>query len=239
MKSHTRWILFKCIARCIARRIGIEYPLGRIHMSGECKFEPPCTLAKCINYKSPISIGAFTNVCNGSGIIQNVEIGRYCSIAPNVDINPPQHPVDWLGITCRQYNREYLGWHHFVGKEACCQEFDCEKKVVIGNDVWIGCRSVIMGGVTIGDGAIIAAGAIVTHDVPPYAIVGGAPARIIKFRFNEETIKELLSLRWWEYDIADFGEIEWNNAIKAIHEVKTAIANGVKKYVPGSIGFDN
>lgn len=232
MNRHTKWIPYKWVARRIARKTGIEYPLGRIHVCDECRFEPPCTLAKCINYKTPVNIGAFSNVCEGNGIIQNVKIGRYCSIAPNVNINPAQHPTDWLGITCRQYNPSYLRWSEFVSKHVECVEFDCEKKVVIGNDVWIGCNTVIMGGVTIGDGAIVAAGAVVTKDVPPYAIVGGVPARLIRYRFDEATVKALLELKWWEYDIADFGRVDWVDVHAAIGQVRDRIETGIKKYAP-------
>lgn len=73
--------------------------------------------------------------------------------------------------------------------------------VVIGSDVWIGARAAILEGVTIGDGAVVAAGAVATKDVPPYAIVGGVPAKIIKYRFDEETIKKLLELKWWDKDM--------------------------------------
>ncbi len=71
---------------------------------------------------------------------------------------------------------------------------------IIGNDVWIGSNVLIIGGIKIGDGAIVAAGAVVTKDVPPYAIVGGIPARIIRFRFDKEQINKLLELKWWNKD---------------------------------------
>lgn len=71
---------------------------------------------------------------------------------------------------------------------------------MIGNDVWIGYEAVILSGVTIGDGAIVGARAVVTKDVPPYTIVGGVPARSIRRRFDEETIKKLEALRWWDWD---------------------------------------
>lgn len=69
---------------------------------------------------------------------------------------------------------------------------------IIGNDVWIGANAIILQGVTIGDGAIIAAGAVVTKDVPPYAIVGGVPAKVIKYRFSDEVILKLLQIKWWD-----------------------------------------
>ena len=83
-------------------------------------------------------------------------------------------------------------------KERRFEEFKAQ--IEIGNDVWIGDSAIIMDGVKIGDGSIIAAGAVVTKDVPPYAIVGGVPAKIIRYRFDEDDINFLLELSWWEKD---------------------------------------
>ena len=77
--------------------------------------------------------------------------------------------------------------------------WDNKGDIVVGNDVWIGYEAVILAGVTIGDGAIIGARAVVTKDVPPYTIVGGVPAKQIRKRFNEETIDTLLKLKWWDW----------------------------------------
>ena len=71
------------------------------------------------------------------------------------------------------------------------------KPIHIGNDVWIGARSIIMDGVSIGDGAIVAAGSVVTKDVPPYAVVGGSPAKIIKYKFSQDIIDRLEEIQWW------------------------------------------
>ena len=79
------------------------------------------------------------------------------------------------------------------------QAWGNEGDIVIGNDVWIGYEAVVLAGVTVGDGAIIGARALVTKDVPPYTIVGGVPARIIRRRFPEDTIAKLLKLQWWEW----------------------------------------
>ena len=72
-------------------------------------------------------------------------------------------------------------------------------KVTTGNDVWIGHNAIVMGGVTLGDGAVVAAGAVVTHDVAPYEIVGGVPARHMGWRYDEETIAAMLRIRWWDW----------------------------------------
>lgn len=75
-------------------------------------------------------------------------------------------------------------------------------KTIIGNDVWLGANSLVLKGVKIGDGAVIGAGAVVTKDVPPYAIVGGNPAKVIKMRFDDETIGKLMQLQWWNLDLS-------------------------------------
>ena len=93
----------------------------------------------------------------------------------------------------------------------------------IGNDVWIGTNVVIMRGIKIGDGAIVAAGSIVTKDIPPYTIVAGCPAKIIKYRFAEEIIKQLLELKWWNYHINTLSNLPFNDidkCIKMIEEIK-------------------
>ena len=86
-----------------------------------------------------------------------------------------------------------------IGNGFDCPQVSTPNKgnITIGNDVWIGMKCIIMGGVTIGDGAVIGAGSVVTKDVPPYSVCAGVPAKHIKYRFNEETIKDLLEIKWW------------------------------------------
>lgn len=230
------WVPCKWWQRTLARKIGVEFPLGRVRINRESSFEPPCTLARCVNFKSTIKMGAFSHIAEGCGLVQNVEIGRYCAIAPNVNICPPQHPLDWLAISSRQFNPVFLRWQDYTGKEVASRDMMAEKLVVIGNDVWVGLNAVIMDGVKIGDGAVVAAGAVVTKDVPPYAIVGGVPAKVIKYRFDEATVKELLALKWWEYDLADLGEIDWADVKQAINGIRAKIEAGAKKYEPCRFG---
>lgn len=123
-------------------------------------------------------------------------IGKFCSIACGTKfiMNCANHTLSSLST----YTFPIFGeeWQETLRlKDA----WDNKGDIVIGNDVWIGYEAVIMSGVHIGDGAIIATRAVVTKDVPPYTIVGGVPAKLIKKRFSEETITELLSLQWWNW----------------------------------------
>jgi len=136
-----------------------------------------------ISYLS--SIGRYTKIVHS-------EIGKYCAISWDITINAISHPYNHLTVSAFPYV-PYVG--NFVKERN--QSY---QKVIIKNDVWIGANSVIMPGVTIGNGAIIGAGAVVTKNVPDYAIVAGVPAKIIKYRFSEEIIKRLLELKWWDLD---------------------------------------
>ena len=137
--------------------------------------------------------------------IGNTKIGRYCTIADNVRISLGRHPSDtFVSIHPAFFSTHAQGGFTFV-KEAKFEEHITAKGskyfVEIGNDVWIGNNVLIMDGVTIGDGAIIAAGAVVNKDVPPFAIVGGLPAKFIKWRFNQDQIEALNKLQWWKKDM--------------------------------------
>lgn len=138
-------------------------------------------------------IGKYTYVQKNARIY-NASIGNFCSIAEQVVIGAANHRMDAPSAS-PYFDRSF----DYLPKtfDAGNVNMVTTKGVTIGNDVWIGLRAIIIDGITIGDGAIIAAGAVVTKDVAPYAIVGGIPAKIIRFRYNEEIIKKLFRSEWW------------------------------------------
>ena len=144
-------------------------------------------------------IGRDTYVGIGTSISdKRTRIGKFCSIARNVMIGTTSHPTNFLSTSPVSYMDMHDITDGIVIPKDKQAEYTYSRPVVIGNDVWIGMNVVVMDGVTIGDGAVIGAGAIVTHDVPPYAVALGIPARVVKYRFDEETIRRLLRVRWWD-----------------------------------------
>jgi len=142
---------------------------------------------------SEVELGDFTYISSNTSIIKT-KVGKFCSIAQNVQCGLGMHPTGTFVSTHPIF---------YSTKKQCGISFaenDCfteSKKTKIGNDVWIGANSIVLDGVTIGDGAIIGAGAVVTKDVPPYAIVGGVPAKLIRYRFDNKDIEFLLKNKWW------------------------------------------
>ena len=144
-----------------------------------------------------VRMGDFS-YCAGYNQIFAADIGKFCSIAAFVRINPGNHPL---------YTR--AAQHHFTYRRNLFGfgEEDAEffaarraKRVTLGHDVWIGHGVTVMPGVTIGNGAAVGSGAVVTHDVEPYAVVAGVPARRLRMRFDPDTIRRLESTRWWDWD---------------------------------------
>jgi acetyltransferase-like isoleucine patch superfamily enzyme len=146
---------------------------------------------------SEVSLGDMSYV-GARSRLSRVSVGKFSCIGPEVLVGLGMHPTrDFVSIHPTFYSADKKAQTTF-SQTHIYQEFN---DVVIGNDVWVGARAVILDGLTIGDGAIVAAGAVVTKNVPPYGIVGGVPARIIRYRFNEEQILKLLELSWWDRDI--------------------------------------
>ena len=141
-------------------------------------------------------IGDFSYIVNDCEVIYTT-IGKFCSIAAQVRINPGNHPM-WRAS---QSHFTYRSSKYWDDAEDDKTVFDWRKSkpINIGHDVWIGHGAIILPGVTIGHGAVVAAGAVVTKDVPDYAIVANIPARSLKMRFPEPIVQQLLELCWWDW----------------------------------------
>lgn len=150
-------------------------------------------------------------------LIQNTEIGKYVSISDNCNLGLPSHPAEYVSTS-----PVFLNGKNAVKINLATLKYNDCKKLCIGNDVWIGSNALIKAGLKIGNGAIIGAGAVVTHDIPPYEIWAGVPARFIRKRFDDETVKKLLEIKWWEWDdkkIKTFGDF-FNDPQQLLEELQ-------------------
>lgn len=177
--------------------------------------------------------GAFSY--SRSRLPQETSVGRYCSIAWECAVLGIDHPVDFISthvFTFRNYFESNIRDH--FGRAPKHAPFQSHRGAVnIGNDVWIGQNALIQQGVTIGDGAVIAAGAVVTKDVPPFAIVGGTPARLIRYRFAEPLIERIQRIAWWQYHVADFEGLDVTDPADFLDGIEDRVAAGrLAPYTP-------
>ncbi len=201
---------------------GLKVLEGRT-IDGQLSYERPVFVMDPRRIKN-CALGAYSYINGyGSASLYSTEVGRYCSIAESAVIGAPEHPTDWLSTHPFAFTRpahmpkfyESTDFQRLAPEaDSDGPQFEIPDKTRIGHDVWIGTGAQIRRGVTIGDGAVIAAHAMVTHDVPPYAVVVGQPARVTRLRFDDTIVERLIKLEWWRYDLAphkhalDFSRIE-------------------------------
>lgn len=139
-------------------------------------------------------IGKYSYIGNNSFVI-DTEIGNFTSISTDCYIGGTSHPTDWVSTS-----PVFHKWGNIMKKNFANHEFEIFKKTTIGNDVWIGNRVMIKAGIKIADGAVVGMGSVVTKDIGPYEIWAGNPAKLIRKRFDNEVITELLNTEWWNWN---------------------------------------
>lgn len=156
-----------------------------------------CTLGRHTKLDAPyilhhVAVGDYTYLSRNA-LVANTTIGKFCSIGPNLCCGQGLHPTTGISTHPMFYSPAMQNGVTLSPKS----QFTETKHTTIGNDVYIGANVFILDGVVIGDGAVVGAGAVVTRDVPPYAVAVGVPARVVKYRFDSETIQKLLQRQWW------------------------------------------
>jgi virginiamycin A acetyltransferase len=212
MMGITDWIKIK-IKNLVIREMASEFP-GILHLKKTLDFSPVssnvenCILEENVKIYTPCQIsncmiGKYTYISKNAQM-SFTNVGRFCSIGPNLLCGWGIHPSNGLSTSPMFYSSQ-LQNGVTLSKENKIEE---RNVINIGNDVFIGMNVTILDGVSIGDGAIIGAGAVVSKDIPPYAIAIGCPIKILRYRFDHETIQKLIKIKWWEFPDNDLQEIE-------------------------------
>lgn len=173
-----------------------------------CCIDERCVIGKYVSVLNgtilnDVTLSSYSYISYNS-LIQHTRIGKFCSIANEVEIGLGRHPIDALSTSPLFYRVRNPLQIKVVDKESPFVDY---LPVEIGHDVWIGSRAIVLDGIRIGNGAIIAAGAVVTKDVPAYAIVAGVPAKIVRFRFSQQAIAKLSEIEWWNMELSDIRRI--------------------------------
>ena len=160
---------------------------------------PTAVLGRKVSLAKHVSVGKNTIIndfsyINSYSIVSSAKIGKFCSIGPFCNIGPDSHPIQWIS-TSPNFYKEYK-------KNGESGYIEPKEVPIIGNDVWIGSHVVVLRGVKVGDGAVLAAGSIITKDVEPYSIVGGVPAKLLRYRFHTNDVEYILQKNIWSEDFS-------------------------------------
>lgn len=201
---------------------GVYQPGEFVHIGSPVLVEPYASMP----HRGFCTMGAFSYCV--SALPSATKVGRYCSLAANLQMMGDHHPVGRVSTNPISYDPRFekIAMEDF-GAKYSIQSFDkSAQPAVIGNDVWIGDGVMLKGGVTIHDGAVVAARSIVTRDVPAYSIVAGAPATVRRTRFDERTVARLLASRWWQYRFSDLYP-DWSDVGRFLDDLEGKIAAGM------------
>lgn len=226
----------------VLRELGLDLTAQAAKQLGAgCSFEPPTRISNTGFHAS--GLGAFSYTTDGH--VYATRIGRYCSIARAINIGQTDHPMDWLSTSPVQFRSAFkfatgAKFEHKAEYDADAPLPELERKAhlatrrvtTVGNDVWIGHGAIVIGGVDVGDGAVIAAGAVVTRDVEPYSVVAGVPARVMRRRFPDDIVERLLASAWWEYAPWQMRHIDFSDIGASLDAVEEMRRSGVEPYAP-------
>lgn len=237
-RSTDVWLTEAERTRCAAHglRLGDNVILGHTREWQTTLIETPTSIDE--GRFSIDAIGAYTYLGGGGSQFDHVAvIGRFCSIASGVVAGLPEHPTHFLsahplfeGAAMWAAEPEFRDSNRATISKAQGLLYRWREhrfgKIEIGHDVWIGEGAFIRRGVTIGNGAVVAARAVVVNDVPPYAVVAGTPARILRFRFDPDTIAAIEKIQWWHYGLSALDSVDFTDPQLAIPTIERNIAAG-------------
>ena len=210
--------------------LGLRFPAAgrQLTLHPKTLIEAPVFCVAGLHSSTEIKVGGYALLNGGS--LAHFSMGRYCSFANNIAVGFAEHPIDRLTSSTATFSHDFQGWRAYsekIGRMTGMQiaNFDDRPLTKIGNDVWIGQGAFLKAGVTVGDGAIIAAHAAVVKDVPPYSIVGGIPAKIIRYRFPREIIDRILALKWWDYCLHEFEGLNIDDIEQSVSWLERNIQN--------------
>ena len=160
-------------------------------------------------------------------------IGRYCSISSELRVMAGNHPMEFISTSSFSYDDEFAIFTACLDDHGVADfprrtspSMRGKGRLSIGNDVWIG-QSVLLGrGMSIGHGAVVGAASVVTKPVAPYAVVAGNPARLIRYRFPEQTVERLLALEWWRFKFPDFADMPFDDVERFLGDLEERVAAG-------------